>query len=73
MFSRVADATLDLSTMDGTANFIEMNWDGGVISLDHYSIDLTYVDCDSYQSSDGVDKREELIRFLRMYSTTPEE
>jgi hypothetical protein len=73
MFSRIADAALDLSTMDGTANFMEMNWNDGIISFDHYSIDLTYIDCGSDQSSDGVDKREELIKFLRMYSTTPED
>jgi hypothetical protein len=71
MFSRVGDVTLDLSTLDGTANFMDATWDGGVITLEHYSIDITYVDCGSDQSSEGVDKREELIRFLRKFATTP--
>jgi hypothetical protein len=73
MFSRISDIVLDLSTLNGTANFMVMTWDDEVCSLDHYSFDLTYVDCETELSSDGVDKREELIRFLRLYSRTPEE
>jgi hypothetical protein len=73
MFSRVADATLDLSTLDGTAHFLETTWDGVDITLEHYSFDITYVDCGLDQSSNEVDRREELIRFLSKYSTTPKE
>jgi hypothetical protein len=73
VFSRVSNATLDLSTLDGTGHFMDMTWDGAEPFLDYYTIDLTYVDCGSDQSSDGVGKKEELIRFLRKYSSTPEE
>jgi hypothetical protein len=73
MFSRVGNATLDLSTLDGTAHFMDTVWDNGVITHEYYSFDITYIDCSWDQSSSGVDKREELIGFLRMYSTTPEE
>ncbi len=73
MMSRVAEAVLDLATLDGTASFMEMTWEGGVGYLDHYSFDITYVNCGTGLPSDGVDKRDELIRFLSKYSTTPEE
>ncbi len=72
MMSRVAEAVLDLATLDGTASFMEMTWEGGVGYLDHYSFDIIYVDCDTDMSQEGVDKREELIRFLRLYSTSSE-
>jgi len=73
VFNRVGTTILDLSTLDGMVYLIETNWEGGVISQDQYSFAVAYVDCGLDQSSGGVDKREELIRFLRMYSTTPEE
>jgi hypothetical protein len=73
VFARIADATLDLSTLNGTAHFMEMAWAGGDPFLEYYSFDITYVDCGTGLPSDGVDKRDELIRFLSKYSTTPEE
>jgi hypothetical protein len=73
VFSRIATATLDLSTLDGMAYFIETICENGVVTHDNYSFSLSYVDCGSDQSSNGVDKREELIRFLRTFATTPEE
>jgi hypothetical protein len=73
MMSRVGDAVLDLSTLDGTANFLEMRWEAGVTSVNHYSEGLTSVDCDPDLPQDGLDMREELIRFLKTYSKTTEE
>lgn len=72
MFSRVGNTVLDFETLDGTAYFMEMNWENDVCSLDHYSFDITYVDCETGLSSGAVDKREELIRALRLYSTSSE-
>lgn len=72
MMARVAEAVLDLTTLNGTAYVMEMSWDGIVCSLNHYEMALTYVPCETDESSEGADKREELIRFLRRYSTTPE-
>ena len=72
MMSRVGDAVLDISTLDGTANFLEMNWENGVTSVTHFTDGLTSVECDVSSSQDGVDKRDELIRLLKEYTETTE-
>jgi hypothetical protein len=73
MIARVAEAVLDLTTLNGTARFMEMNWDGTVCNLDHYEMPLTYMPCDRDEASDFSHKREELVRFLRSISQENEE
>jgi len=70
MTSRVGDATLDISTLSGTANFMAMVWENSASYIEHYSEGLTSVDCE--ENPDGVDKRDELKRFFRQYVTTLE-
>jgi len=73
MISTVSHLILDISTLDGTANNMDMIWEDGVCSLDHELSILNSVSCDKSMSPDGVDKREELKRILRKFATTPEE
>jgi len=73
MYSTVSHVILDISTLNGTSNNMDMIWENGVCSLDHNSVILYSVSCGKSVSPDGVDKREELIRLLKKYSSTPEE
>jgi hypothetical protein len=73
VFSRVGNTVLDFETLNGTSHFMDMTWENNTCTLDHYSFDVTYVDCESGLPSEAADKREELKRLLRIYSTKPEE
>jgi len=72
-YSYVGDFILDVSTLDGTYGTMVLRWEQGECFIEHDLSTLTSVSCGDSFSPDGVDNREELIRLLKMYSTTAEE
>jgi hypothetical protein len=71
--SSVGNIVLDISTLDGTSDMIHQRYEGGLIILGHEAHDLYSVSCDGSAAADGIDKREELKKLLKKYSTLSDE